>query len=756
MSSKVNGTSRPAPTRLSYSVAGCSEHSNRYVAENIMVDVPTDPNSRWSGLHENPNTKQWLLLQLDSLSVIDSITFGKHHKQHPCNMKEFKVYIGPTRERMTEVLSSTLKDDAVPETFDLRHTNNAGVAFPSRFLKIVPVSAYSHSFHISVWFVSISGCADAAYVQEVKQQHEAHMETTALRHILKHLRSRRLMAPFKALTAGAGVQLEHPLVTRLYESLVADGDWAEAERVLQHAADAGLFDAFARTAPVHAAWARLRGASADGDTPRQRGGHAMCIDEAAGQIYLYGGWDGERSLDDFWMYAVADGAWRVVPQPPGAVWPGRRSCHRMVFDPKMGRIYLLGSLGVSDDELNDPVRARSSGSAEPAQRADFYVYHTRGEYAGTWELLASNTETSGGPPWIIDHQLVMDSERQVLYVGGGRINDWFSEVTKLSGLYSYDVATRVWRHLSLKGGASTSHPLARRFGHSMVLEPNERALYIFGGMQDSDHYLSDMHVYDLDTNTTTELFSNFTTVGGPDKMFAQRAIIDPDLKEIYVFCGLRRTGTSTVPRLDGEHWVYRYSKRPGTWTRTDTAPVQRDGTPSARYAHQVVYDSRTRTAYLHGGNAGRILENGTLADNVHGDDALTEHRLDDFWSMSLSRPWRDEIVRRGTFQIRCQQFREACTTTPAVQALRFLQTEVAEVADHASAEGDVLRDLLSHLLGRSAPAPDAGTPDPVAHENYQTRTEVFQRLLEFFPPDAKEPVADLVDMIDRYEEGARD
>jgi len=35
-----------------------------------MVDAPTDPNSRWSGQHESPSIKQWILLRLDTLSVI--------------------------------------------------------------------------------------------------------------------------------------------------------------------------------------------------------------------------------------------------------------------------------------------------------------------------------------------------------------------------------------------------------------------------------------------------------------------------------------------------------------------------------------------------------------------------------------------------------------------------------------------------------------------------------------------------------------
>ena len=207
------------------------------------------------------------------------------------------------------------------------------------------------------------------------------------------------MVPFKALTASTDVQLEHPLVTRLYDSIVSDGDWPEAERVLQLAADAGLFDAFAREAPAHATWTRLCGPSAeDGDTPRQRGGHAMCIDEAAGRIYLYGGWDGVRSLDDFWVYVIADGQWHVVLRDEGAVWPGRRSCHKMALDAKTGSIYMLGSLGVSDDDLreNDPAHMRSPAAVALAQRADFYVYRTRGDDAGTWELLSANTEVWRG------------------------------------------------------------------------------------------------------------------------------------------------------------------------------------------------------------------------------------------------------------------------------------------------------------------------------------------------------------------------
>lgn len=72
-----------------------------------------------------------------------------------------------------------------------------------------------------------------------------------------------------------------------------------------------------------------------------------------------------------------------------------------------------------------------------------------------------------------------------------------------------------------------------RFGHSMVFEPTTRTLYIFAG-QSRDRFLSDMYAYDVATGDCTELYSNFTAAGGPEASFAQRSLIDPQLKEMYM------------------------------------------------------------------------------------------------------------------------------------------------------------------------------------------------------------------------------
>ena len=184
-------------------------------------------------------------------------------------------------------------------------------------------------------------------------------------------------------------------------------------------------------------------------------------------------------------------------------------------------------------------------------------------------------QSSGGPPLIFDHQMAMDCEAQILYVFGGRVLDGDWDTSKYSGLYSYNVRLSRWRLLQLvdclltmalslthslfyrqSEASSTqgypvipprfgeysldishsrhSSPRERNFtGHSMVLDSTSKVLYIFAGQRE-DRYLSDMYAYDIKTGIAKEIFSNFSSAGGPDACFTQRAVIDPNLKELYV------------------------------------------------------------------------------------------------------------------------------------------------------------------------------------------------------------------------------
>ena len=70
--------------------------------------------------------------------------------------------------------------------------------------------------------------------------------------------------------------------------------------------------------------------------------------------------------------------------------------------------------------------------------------------------------------------------------------------------------------------------------------------------------------------------------------------------------------------------------------------------PTARCACQVVYDNNTQTFYLHGGNAGQT-------SHERNGGPKRDERLDDFWSMTLERPEKEEVMRRAVFEVRRQQ-----------------------------------------------------------------------------------------------------
>lgn len=168
----------------------------------------------------------------------------------------------------------------------------------------------------------------------------------------------------------------------------------------------------------------------------------------------------------------------------------------------------------------------------------------------------------------------------------------------------------------------------------MVLDDLTKTLYIFAGKRNSDDFLADMHAYDIKTGTSTELFNNFKAAGGPEASSTQRAVIDPSLKEIYVFSGLTMhpssdpsQDSSTLKLKDTLNWVYRYHTRPGEWMQVLKMPnASASERPKPRFGHQVVYNPQTHQIYLHGGNGGSPGGEGDMGG-----------RLDDFWRMEFKR-----------------------------------------------------------------------------------------------------------------------
>ncbi|KAG0148655.1 hypothetical protein CROQUDRAFT_654483 [Cronartium quercuum f. sp. fusiforme G11] len=113
------------PHPLQYTIHSCSSCSPVFHPFNIIEDCPTDSSSRWSGsgppnpsIRPNPSSsqtgpsdidhqhdpstlvyagqlpkrKEYIIIDLGRPCVVRSVTFGKYHRPHPCNIKLFRIW----------------------------------------------------------------------------------------------------------------------------------------------------------------------------------------------------------------------------------------------------------------------------------------------------------------------------------------------------------------------------------------------------------------------------------------------------------------------------------------------------------------------------------------------------------------------------------------------------------------------------------------------------------------------------------------
>lgn len=192
---------------------------------------------------------------------------------HVCNLKEFKVYAGPTLDSLHLILHTGLNNDTVPESFPPDYSLSGlpdKLPFPVRFVKIVPLAAWGSNFNFSIWYIELRGWVDTAnsvdsssasnsLVRAAMDEYNRVKEEETTRLVLKFLRQHRHTAAFAALQIDVPVQLEAPAVTQLH-TLISQNRLTEAEALLVdlYTQDPSVFDQFLQTSvPYEVHWTRL-------------------------------------------------------------------------------------------------------------------------------------------------------------------------------------------------------------------------------------------------------------------------------------------------------------------------------------------------------------------------------------------------------------------------------------------------------------------------------------------------------------------
>ncbi|KAJ8686742.1 hypothetical protein QAD02_022536 [Eretmocerus hayati] len=735
---------------LEYRIFKCSSFSSTFVPENIMSNKPSDQTSRWST--DSDSYPQFIILKLQQPSIVKRIQFGKFEKAHVCNIRKFKVCGGLEPENMMELIESGLKNDSVPEVFDLKCTIGPEEKyFPVRFIKIILLQSWGPNMNCSVWHVQLKGSDDMAIVRPSIEWLYMYQQKEVVRLCMKHFRKTGQSEVVDVLKRVTDINLEDPQLSMLYDILVSKGNHVQAEQFIANAVDSGFLDDYINFQSYKVSWTKI---STSDSKPGMRGGHQMVLDPVSEVLYLFGGWNGNQDLADLWTYDVNNSTWTVICHDTGAAGgPSARSCHKMCLDPGRRQLFFLGRY--LDTQYRTPENLKS----------DFYVYNIE---SNQWTLISEDTAADGGPELIFDHQMLMDIDKRTIYVFGGRIlvpttspdeSATSSNESVFSGLYSYHVPTGTWQKLACdisRPGNPDVPSIRSRVGHSMLFHPGFRKLFIFAGQRGKE-YLNDFFTYEVDTGKIEHI--SLSELGSKDSNhipaagFTQRATMDADLGEIYVLSGLSKDKDKRDENVQNSFWVYNI--KTNKWSciyRNENIGEKywskmQNYEPCPRFAHQLVYDHIKKVHYLFGGNPGRAC--------------LPKLRLDDFWRLQLCRPSRDQILTKCKLLIRKCKFEELAASD-SVEALLYLQTKVSEMIDHENPEQTKEFQLLASRLFQDRNSctslmmqDDSDTADIIAlsatesleMKMHMRRTELYDKLSEFFPESLTQPRVNLIDLL---------
>ncbi|KAL9940534.1 hypothetical protein V8E36_000022 [Tilletia maclaganii] len=415
-------------------------------------------------------TKQYLLLRLSSPCVLRTIRFGKYHKSHVTALREFKVYAGPSRHAasMTRILRDSCRDDGKAQDFNCRYTDDDGVPFAVRYVRIEPLNGHGVHYNFSIWHIALLGISDPYIVQGVQHEYELHHETKSTRLILKHLRARAHQSAFRALLisshlgrplrddddddddepideeggphrdlviaggvrrqrqaqlVGRGARpFEHPVLSHLFRALTRRDAWDKVERLLQLAAfgyAGGSERPVSHLGDLAGAREHRSGKQRALDGPPSRGRHEYGEEDEEGDV-LFAHFVSRTVPRSVWTpmpvrrALPASGA-DARPNPNIPARPGPRAGHQMVLDSVNSVVYLFGGW----DGLHD--------------LADFWAYDIE---RASWRCISMDTSQGtgfmgsrgegtapyglghAGPSARSCHRMVFDPRTQCIYLLG--------------------------------------------------------------------------------------------------------------------------------------------------------------------------------------------------------------------------------------------------------------------------------------------------------------------------------------------------
>ena len=250
--------------------------------------------------------------------------------------------------------------------------------------------------------------------------------------------------------------------------------------------------------------------------------------------------------------------------------PGNRFQHALSYDPIGREIYLFG------------------GEYNNTGLGDFWRYSIIGDI---WCCISE-----GGVPEKRCHpSMVYDNATGEVYMFGGVSEDWHDDYINYNDLWKYNVYTQSWTKIDTNEGPSP------RYAHTMVMDPIERCIYLYGGAYSFwkdpygyfTYYKNDFWKFFIENNTWVLINES-----AEPSLYSGRSgaslIYDYTSNSLYLF------GGNSYGDMLNDIWRYDITER--EWNPVQNTSL--NGTvPEPRHNHGYAFSETTRQLYIYGGMA---------------------------------------------------------------------------------------------------------------------------------------------------------
>ncbi|CEM25889.1 unnamed protein product [Vitrella brassicaformis CCMP3155] len=255
-----------------------------------------------------------------------------------------------------------------------------------------------------------------------------------------------------------------------------------------------------------------------GDVYLPRSGHAVVLYEDV--LYLFGGTDKTARQNDLYAFNIENSLWQLVADDSGPSRPpnARSNCQGIAYE---GKLYFFGGFtGKGGEYFNDVhefdiARCRWAPikpiGEPPAHRSDhsMVLYGTTayifGGFDGSNRLNDVGVLSLAGESkrWLANGSAQNPPENRfghtaVVYENGMYVFGGWNGQNTLSDLYEYVFGTNEWIKVEPRGSAPKS-----RYRHSAVIGGTK--MFVFGGVDETHTRYADIHVFDCQARTWTQL-----------------------------------------------------------------------------------------------------------------------------------------------------------------------------------------------------------------------------------------------------------